>query len=53
MYKWNVHYDKIEIISFIVKFRSQLVLTVKFKCMSRYEADLIVYVVSFISNSVG
>jgi hypothetical protein len=52
-YKWKVHNGKIEIISFVVNFdlnRSSLSISM---CRSRYEADLAVSVVSFISSSMG
>jgi hypothetical protein len=42
----EVHYGKIEIISFVVIFRSFPALTAIMGCISRYEADLAVSVVS-------
>jgi thymidine kinase len=50
-YKWKVHNLKIEIISFVVKF-NPLSLSIS-RCKSRYEADLAVYLVSFISSLMG
>jgi hypothetical protein len=47
-YEWKVHNGKIEIISFVVKFRSSIS-----RCRSKYEADLAVSVASFISRSMG
>jgi hypothetical protein len=52
-YKWKFHNGKIEIISFVVKFLFNRPSLLILRCRSRYEADLSVFVVFFISNSMG
>jgi hypothetical protein len=49
-YKWKLHNGNIEIISFVVKFRSSLSISM---CRSRYELYLSVSVVFFIAGSIG
>ena len=51
-YKWKVHNEKIEIISFVVKFSYRPSLSIS-RCRSKQEADLAVSVVSFISSSMS
>jgi hypothetical protein len=52
-YKWKVHNEKIELISFIINFVLNNPSLSISNCRSRYAADLSVSVVSFISSSLG
>ena len=52
-YKWKVHNGSIEIISFAMTFvLNQPSLSIS-RCSSRYEGDIDVSVVSFVSISMG
>jgi len=52
-YKWKVHNGKIEIITFVVEsFLNRSSLS-SFMCRSRYESDLAVSMMFFISSSMG
>jgi hypothetical protein len=50
--KWRVHNVEIKMVSFVVKFRFNWASLPISSCRSRYEEDLAVSVVSFISSSM-
>jgi hypothetical protein len=51
-YKWKIHNGNIEKISFLVMFLNRALLLIS-RCMLRYEADIAVSVVYFISSIMG